>query len=103
MGFLKHLRSKSRIKDESSSTSIYRPPPAPVSRPARYGRDFTQRLSDDVLERIFADICPHTQDQTFEPSEHSSVGDGCMLCDLRDLAKTAQTCRKWYRVAQNML
>ena len=102
MGFLKHLRSKSRLKDvTSSATSSYRFKKSPNA--ARFGRDFTQRLPDDLLERIFIEICPHTRDQSYEPSEKSSVGDGCMLCDLRDLAKTAQVCRKWYNVAQDLL
>ena len=96
MGFLKHLRSKSRLKDS--------PEPAQRTRnAARYGRDFTARLPDDVLQRIFVDTCPHTVDRSYEPSERSAISDGCMLCDLRDLANTAQVCRKWYNVAQNLL
>ena len=99
MGFLKHLRSKSRLKDDSSSS---RRPQRTVNA-ARFGRDFSQRLTDDLLEKIFAEVCPHTQDETYEPSERSSIGDGCMLCDLRDLAKSAQVCHRWYNVAQNLL
>ena len=100
MGFLKHLRSKSRLKDDSNSPShrskytLY---------PARFGRNFSLRLPDYVLEKIFIDICPHSQDETYEPSERSALGDGCMLCDLRDLAKAAQVCRKWYNVGQKVL
>lgn len=97
MGFLKHLRSKSRLKEDTSRSQRL------SANPARYGRNFTQKLPDDILEKIFASVCPHTQDQTYEPSERSAIGDGCMLCDLRDLAKVAQTCRKWYNVAQDML
>lgn len=71
--------------------------------PAYRGRDHTQRLPDAVLRRIFSYVCPHTQDTTYEPSERSQIGDGCMLCDLRDLAACAQTCRKWYQVGQRLL
>jgi hypothetical protein len=71
--------------------------------PARGGRDFTSRLPEDLLERVFTFVCPHVQDDTYEPSERSQVGDGCMLCDLRDLSKNAQVSRKWYRAAQKLL
>lgn len=102
MGFLKHLRSKSRLNQDSRS-----PQQSPSSQrspnPARFGRDFTARLPPQLLEKIFIEICPHSQDESYEPSERSAVGDGCMLCDLRDLAKTAQVCRKWYSLAQNLL
>lgn len=101
MGLLKHLRSRSRLRESSS-------PKNKDSRqiphmPARGGRDFSQRLNEDILERIFKYVCPHVEDRTFETSERSEIGDGCMLCDLRDLAKNAQVCRRWYRVAQQML
>jgi len=97
MGFLKHLRSKSRLKDENSPKSQR------FSNPARYGRDFTQKLSDDLISKILIEVCPHTQDNSYIPSENSAIGEGCMLCDLRDLAKSASVCRKWYNIAQNLL
>ncbi|KAI9674305.1 MAG: hypothetical protein M1822_009554 [Bathelium mastoideum] len=31
------------------------------------------------------------------------IGDGCPLCDLRDLSNCAQVCREWYAVAQRLL
>lgn len=99
MGLLKHFRSRSRLKPDS-------PPRATTfSSPnrARFGRDFTQRLPEKVLANIFSYVCPHTQDYTYEPCEQSQIGDGCMLCDLRDLAHCAQTCRKWYAIAQQSL
>ena len=103
MGLLKHFRSKSRLKEISSPLpydSSY--PPVPPT-PARFGRDLTQRLPDKVLTNIFTYICPHTQDFSYEHSENSQIGDGCMLCDLRDLAACAQVCRKWYGLAQKLL
>ncbi|KAK4542231.1 hypothetical protein LTR36_006884 [Oleoguttula mirabilis] len=100
MGLLKHFRSKSRLHSGPQSPTAY----SHTSPPARYhGRDCTQRLPEKVLDNIFAYVCPHSQDQTYEASERSQIGDGCMLCDLRDLAKCAQVCRKWYGVAQRML
>ncbi|KAK8209083.1 hypothetical protein M8818_003778 [Zalaria obscura] len=98
MGLLKHLRSKSRMRDGPSS-----PPQKATPQPARYGRDFTARLPEDLIRRILIEVCPHTQDESYEPSERSSVSDGCMLCDLRDLAVCAKVCRKWYSIAQNLL
>ena len=108
MGFLKHFRSKSRLKDSngpsspSPYTSSYPLPHQPVTA-ARYGRDFTTRLPDKVLTRIFQFVCPHTTDFTYEPSEQSQIGDGCMLCDLRDLSNCACVCRKWYGLSQKLL
>lgn len=107
MGLLKHFRSRSRLKDNNpqptSSSSV---PPLPYQSQPRYGRagpDYTQRLPDKVLANIFSYVCPHSQDTSYETCEDSQIGDGCMLCDLRDLAKSAQTCRKWYATAQSML
>lgn len=81
------------------------PPSSPYRSPnyARGGRDFTTRLPEKVLANIFSYICPHTQDYTYDSCEESQIGDGCMLCDLRDLAHCAQTCRKWYAVGQQQL
>ncbi|KAF4555102.1 Hypothetical protein D9617_3g021720 [Elsinoe fawcettii] len=104
MGFLKHLRSKSRIKAQDEyyqspqQTYYQQTPPVPT-----YGRDLTSRLSDDTLQRIFEYVCPHATDRTCVSSEDSAVGDGCMLCDMRDLARSAQVNRKWYKVAQSLL
>ena len=99
MGLLKHFRSRSRLRESASPQSARQIPHMPV----RGGRDFTQRLNEDILERIFKYVCPHVQDQTYETSERSEIGDGCMLCDLRDMGKTAQVCRRWYRVAQQLM
>ena len=96
MGFLKHLRSKSRQKTDDNS-------PRRAANPARGGRDFSYNLDAALIRKILVQVCPHSQDTTYEPSERSSVGDGCMLCDLRDLAKASQVCRKWYTAAQDLL
>ncbi|CAK4016866.1 related to F-box domain [Lecanosticta acicola] len=102
MGLLKHFRSKSRLKENSPQPTRSQPFQS-TSRYGRAGPDHTQRLPEKVLENIFSYVCPHTQDVSYETCEDSQIGDGCMLCDLRDLAKSAQTCRKWYATAQSML
>lgn len=98
MGFLKHLRSKSHNKTGDSSNSPRRSP-----NPIRPGRDFAAKLPNNVLTKIMVQVAPHTQDTTFEPSERSTAGEGCMLCDLRDLAKAGQVCRRWYNAAATVL
>ncbi|GAB7360667.1 hypothetical protein MBLNU230_g0546t1 [Neophaeotheca triangularis] len=110
MGFLKHFRSKSRLKDKEGSpqqqlqSHSYNKGYSNGSPQASYrGRDQTQRLPSNVLENIFTFVCPHVLDDTYEPSERSSIGDGCMLCDLRDLGRCASVCRKWYQSAQRLL
>lgn len=97
MGLLKHFRSKSKLRESPQSARQI------PYMPARGGRDFSNRLGEDILERIFTFVCPHVQDESYETSENSQIGDGCMLCDLRDLGKSAQVSRKWYRVAQKLL
>ena len=101
MGFLKHFRSKSKLRNSPEAT--YYDPSFPVHRPPRSGRDCTQRLPPKVLENIFTFVCPHTRDQSYLPSEESQIGDGCMLCDLRDISKCAQVNRQWYASAQRLL
>ncbi|CAK7226250.1 hypothetical protein SCUCBS95973_006137 [Sporothrix curviconia] len=60
-------------------------------------------LPETVLARIFSFVCPHSQDRTYEKCEDSSLGEGCMLCDMRDLAHCVQVCRRWRPVAEMTL
>lgn len=103
MGLLKHFRSRSRLKQDSPPRPNYANYPPSPQAPRRNGPNLTQRLPDKVLANIFSYVCPHTQDYTYEPCEQSQIGDGCMLCDLRDLSRCAMTCRKWYATAQQQL
>jgi hypothetical protein len=98
MGLLKHFRSRSKLKtEEKSNGQVYYPAsPAPA-------RDYIGRLPPKVVKKIFEYVCPHTLDQSYEASEKAEVSDGCMLCDLRDLARCAQTRRGWYQIAQELL
>ncbi|KAI0016212.1 hypothetical protein F4780DRAFT_773018 [Xylariomycetidae sp. FL0641] len=60
-------------------------------------------LPDAVLENIFAFVCPHTCDETYETCEQSAIEDACMLCDLRDLAHAAQVCSIWRQGAIKLM
>lgn len=71
--------------------------------PTRASAAKLAELPTPVLERIFAFVCPHTQDSTYESQEQSSIEDACMLCDLRDLAHCIQTCKKWRATAVKVL
>jgi hypothetical protein len=102
MGLLKHFRSRSKLKNEEKANGktnghVYYPA---VVAP---GRDYIGRLPPKVLRQIFEYVCPHTLDQSYVPSEKAEVGDGCMLCDLRDLANCAKARRGWYQTAQELL
>jgi hypothetical protein len=81
-----------------SGASSYRSPPSPP-----VSRETLNALPEPILERIFAFVCPHTQDDTYESCEQSAVEDTCMLCDLRDLSHCAQTSRRWRRCANNVM
>lgn len=56
-------------------------------------------LPTPILQRIFAFICPHTQDESYETCEQSVIEDACMLCDLRDLAHASMACKQWRKAA----
>ncbi|KUI62859.1 hypothetical protein VP1G_09985 [Cytospora mali] len=75
--------------------NIYSPTRASAARLAE--------LPPPVLERIFALVCPHTQDSTYETQEQSSIEDACMLCDVRDLAHCVQVNRQWKKSAVKVL
>lgn len=66
-----------------------------LGSPTRASAAKLAQLPGPVLERIFAFVCPHTQDSTYETQEQSSIEDACMLCDLRDLAYCLLVCKAW--------
>jgi hypothetical protein len=106
MGLLKHLRSRTKLKENGHATqhhaqngNVYYPGSYAVS-----GRDYTARLPPKVLAKIFELVCPHTLDKSYEPCEDADIADdSCPLCDLRDLSHCAQTRRSWYRPATQLL
>lgn len=93
MGFLKHIRSRSRLKSQQELQD-YPKPRAP---------DRMSSLPRPVLSRIFNFVCPQTTDETLDISEKSLIGEGCGLCALRDLSYCALVNRMWYLVAQDAL
>ncbi|KAF3479455.1 uncharacterized protein GIQ15_06431 [Arthroderma uncinatum] len=103
MGFFKRLRAKTRSrgskKDLGQQQEQYhngygQPQSSYGSRPAK---DYTKVLPPNVLSNIFSQVCPHVRDSSLTSSEESMTEDGCMLCDMRDLAHAALVCTQWYQ------
>lgn len=61
------------------------------------------RLPPPILQRIFGFVCPNACDNSYETCERSALDNGCMLCDLRDLAHCISVCREWRRAAVPVL
>lgn len=107
MGFLSRFRRRSKSRSRAGNSDSLRTdgyhyrddiPPVP-----RLGFDYTKRLPRPVLTRIFAFVCPHAVDTSYDTSEESMTEDGCMLCDMRDLAHCALACKHWYLDARALL
>ncbi|KAH7152291.1 hypothetical protein B0J13DRAFT_498155 [Dactylonectria estremocensis] len=77
---------------------IARPPLFP---PTYRSAQLLAFLPPAVVERVFAFVCPHTRDESFDSCEGSaaSIDSLCMLCDLRDLSHCARVCRAWRAIA----
>jgi hypothetical protein len=71
--------------------------------PTRLSATLLAKCPEYVLELIFGFVCPHSQDNSYEPSEGSANENGCMLCDQRDLAHCVQVCQTWRPVATRVL
>lgn len=99
MGLLKQLRSRSRRAAESVRESAR----VDYSVQPVSGRDNIARLPPRLIQCIFELVSPHTLDKSYHASEKADVGDGCMLCDLRDLAHCAAVRSSWYRLAQQQM
>jgi len=98
MGFFKRFsRKKSKPTNNAQWNEAYS-----ASTYSYNGPDQTQRLPDKILRMIFEELCPHSADETLEGSEDSG-NDGCMSCDMRDLAHCALTRRSWYGAAAGLL
>ncbi|CRG87497.1 hypothetical protein PISL3812_04515 [Talaromyces islandicus] len=65
--------------------------------------DNTKLLPDAVLSHILSYVCPHALDTSYKSSEESMTEDGCMLCDMRDLAHCVAACKRWKGLAQKLL
>jgi hypothetical protein len=76
---------------------------APAFPPNYRSAALVAQLPTNVLERVFAFVCPHSRDESYETCEGSAYDEGCMLCDLRDLSHCAQVSRVWRRAAIKVL
>ncbi|OAA67016.1 f-box domain containing protein [Niveomyces insectorum RCEF 264] len=106
VGNLATFGAHGRRRRRSVSSSARPATRAPAGAPAGATAGATAALlalPDSVLAVVFAFVCPHSQDRTYEKCEDSSLDDGCMLCDMRDLAHCVQTCRRWRPVAERVL
>ncbi|CZT50815.1 related to F-box domain protein [Rhynchosporium secalis] len=97
MKWFKRKNKKSRSQDLENTRSSPQHATPPVSSQT------LAKLPDPILERIFAFVCPHARDETYESCEDSAAEDTCMLCDLRDLSHCAQVSRKWRAAAVKVL
>lgn len=99
MKFLKHIRSKSKVKDRDLvQIKDYAEQYCNCSE-----KDAIARLPAELLQRIFTELCPLTVDDTYDSSEESLVDYGCALCDVKDLAQCALVSRGWGNAAQELL
>ena len=101
MGLLDRLRAHPR---RSTGSVIEQAPPSPRVAVAGVstGDDYTRKLPRPLLARIFNFVCPHSVDNSYETSEESMT-DGCMLCDMRDLAHCALVSKRWFLEARALL
>jgi hypothetical protein len=96
MGLFKHFRSKPTPNDPRPRVNGHY-----ISAPL--GPNYTARLDRKVLTRIFAFVCPHTQDTSYQVLDDVDLGDTCMLCNLRDLAQCARVCKAWHDPAMQLM
>lgn len=75
----------------------------PPRRPSWASAQRLAQVPPGVLQRIFAFVCPHSRDESYETCEESANDVGCMLCDLRDLSHCAQVSRSWRASAMVVL
>ncbi|KAI0491202.1 hypothetical protein F4859DRAFT_37769 [Xylaria cf. heliscus] len=91
---------------ERDKYRLYNPrPEQQYNYAAERGRIFAPwlELPPPILERVFAFVCPHSSDESYETCERSAVENACMLCDLRDLAHASQVCKLWRRSAVRLM
>ncbi|KAL6699932.1 hypothetical protein J3F84DRAFT_362136 [Trichoderma pleuroticola] len=101
-------RKKDKKKNELSSPPEALRRPVDISRqpyfpPSVRSSQLVSILPAKVLERIFLFVCPHSGDETYDACEDSGSSEGCMLCDLRDLAHCSQVNRTWHDTAIKLL
>ena len=105
MKLFSHLRSRSNVKD-TVEAKVYERYNARARASASGNKGASgpgSTLPAELLNRIFTFVCPHSQDEAYTTLEDSTIEDGCMLCDMRDLAQCSLVCRHWKKVAQKLL
>lgn len=95
------FRASSSFSSNSSKLTSKTSPLSPSYSTSSF--DPTKVLPQQVLSRIFFHVCPHALDESYNSSEESITEDGCMLCDMRDLACCALVSKKWSAPARNLL
>ena len=86
MGILKHIRSKSKIKNNFTGSDADQGQNKGYATPAAWTPNPTAKYSRELLQRIFSFVCPHTYDEELVSLEESmSDWYGCLLCGYRDL------------------
>ena len=107
MKFLRHIRSRSRMKhrNDSPEAVIYSPNGSLTAYPADLPPvGLVAAMPTPVLARIFAHVCPHAGDAAYTACEDADLVESeCPLCDARDLASCARVCRRWAGPAQSIL
>lgn len=103
MGFLKHIRSRSRLKSGDDSKSFLHHVTERIQPPSWKTLNPTAEFPAALVEELLSWVCPHTRDDTYQSCEDSMVDGGCMLCDMRDLAQCASVNRQWFGAAENLL
>jgi hypothetical protein len=101
MKWFRKKKSKSLGHADAHTVDIPRFARTPL--PSSSSGRLVAQLPTRVLQCIFAHVCPHAKDESFESCEGSAVEDTCPLCDLRDLSHCAQVSRRWREVAGSVL
>ena len=105
MKFLRHIRSKSRLKSLENTHGSSYPDYGPHSKNAgsQTGPNPTAEYPIPLLEEVLSYVCAHARDDAYMSCEESMTDGGCMLCDIRDLSHCALVNRQWSEATQNVL
>ncbi|KAF7543714.1 hypothetical protein G7Z17_g10520 [Cylindrodendrum hubeiense] len=99
--FRRRVKKSSTGGSDSFAVPTDLMPRPPLFPPTHRSAQLLSFLPPAVLERVFAFVCPHTRDESYDSCEGSaaSIDSICMLCDLRDLSHSARVCRAWRAIA----
>ena len=111
MGWLKKLIPGSKEKETKGIGALLPMPAYGRVNPEllfsrngnHYGVDWTAQLPQNVMQKIFEYVCPHTMDESYECNEDSAEDMGCMLCNMRDLSYCVLVCKRWRKFAVPVL